>query len=161
MVLCYWFLVICLNFGRLLVPGVPWIPTPLHSRKMPRSKLPINFNVLYCWWNCLASFAKSFFIVQARSNWLHFLKKNNVYSLISIRQNYNFDMLATIWHEIVSWFLTISQDLRNMITKLFLFWFSYQCRTILWSQQTRTGKNGGKTINQQTMPCQMMAQVSK
>ena len=49
-------------------------------------------------------------------------------------------MLATIWHEIVSWFLTISQDLRNMITKLFLFWFSYQCRTILWSQQTRTGK---------------------
>ena len=62
------------------------------------------------------------------------------YSLISIRQNYNFDMLATIWHEIVSWFLTISQDLRNMITKLFLFWFSYQCRTILWSQQTRTGK---------------------
>ena len=91
---------------------------------MPRSKLPINFNVLYCWWNCLASFAKSFFIVQARSNWLHFLwillKKNNVYSLISIRQNYNFDMLASIWHEIVSWFLTISKDLRNMITKLFI-----------------------------------------
>ena len=83
------------------------------------------------------------------------------YSLISIRQNYNFDMLATIWHEIVSWFLTISQDLHNMITKLVLFWFSYQCRTILWSQQTRTGKNGGKTINQQAMPCQMMAQVSK
>ena len=27
------------------------------------------------------------------------------YSLISIRQNYNFDMLATIWHEIVCWFL--------------------------------------------------------
>ena len=51
-------------------------------------------------------------------------------------------MLATIWHEIVKycWFLTISQDLRNMITKLILFWFSYQCRTILWSHQTRTGK---------------------
>ena len=48
-----------------------------------------------------------------------------IYSLISIRQNYNFDMLATIWHEIVSWFLTISQDLHNMITKLFLFWFSW------------------------------------
>ena len=45
-------------------------------------------------------------------------------------------------------------DLRKMITKLFSFWFSYQCsRTILWSQQTRTGKNRGKTINHQTMPC--------
>ena len=158
MVLCYWFLVICLNFGRLLVPGVPWIPTPLHSRKMPRSKLPINFNVLYyCWWNCLASFAKSFFIVQARSNWLHFLwillKKNNVYSLISIRQNYNFDMLATIWHEIVSWFPTISQDLRNMITKLFI---SVQDIFMI-----ATNKNGEKSRNLQTMPYQMMAQVSK
>ena len=78
--------------------------------------------------------------------WVHELKLH-VYSLISIRQNYNFDMLANIWHEIVSWFLMISQDLRNMITKLFLFWFSYQCRTILWSQQTRTGKNRNLTNN--------------
>ena len=31
-----------------------------------------------------------------------------IYSLISIRQNYNFVMLANIWHEIVSWFLKIS-----------------------------------------------------
>jgi hypothetical protein len=66
-----------------------------------------------------------------------------IYSLISIRQNYNSDMLANIWHEIVGWFLTISQDLRNMITKFFLFWSSYQCRSILWSQKTRTGKNWG------------------
>ena len=44
--------------------------------------------------------------------------------------------------------------LRNIITKLFLFWFSYHCRTILWSQQTREKR--GKTINQQTMPCQMI-----
>ena len=54
-----------------------------------------------------------------------FTKKINTlfYSLISIRQNYNFDMLATIWHEIASWFLTIYQDLRWFsITKLFLFW---------------------------------------
>ena len=69
------------------------------------------------------------------------------YSLICIRQNYNFDMLAAIWLEIVSWFLTISQDLRNMITKLFLFWISYQCRTILWSQQTRMGKKQKSTNN--------------
>ena len=32
--------------------------------------------------------------------------------LKSIKQNYNFDMLATIWHEIVSRFLMISQDLQ-------------------------------------------------
>ena len=63
-----------------------------------------------------------------------------LYSLISIRQNYNFDMSATIWHELVSWYLTNSQNLLKMIAKLFLFWFSYQNRTILWSQQTRTGK---------------------
>ena len=35
------------------------------------------------------------------------------YSLISIRQNYNFDMLAMIWHEIVCWFLKIYQDLKT------------------------------------------------
>ena len=34
---------------------------------------------------------------------------NRRYSLISIRQNYNFDMLAMIWHEIVCWFLKIYQ----------------------------------------------------
>ena len=33
-----------------------------------------------------------------------------LYDSIAIRQNYNFYMLPTIWHEIVSWFLTISQD---------------------------------------------------
>ena len=65
-------------------------------------------------------------------------------------------LLVDFWR-----FPRIYDDLHNLITKLFLFWFSYQCRTILWSQQTRTGKNGGKPINQQTMPCQMMAQVSK
>ena len=69
------------------------------------------------------------------------------YSLISIRQNYNFDMLASIWHEIVSWFLTISQDFPGYIWatwSLNCFCFdlhTYQCRTVSWSQQTRTRKN--------------------
>ena len=81
-----------------------------------------------------------------------------LYSLVSIRQNLYVISIATIWHEILSWFLTIFQDLPNMITKLFLFWFSYQCRTNIRSQQTRTGK---RPRNLQTMPCQMMAQVSK
>ena len=80
--------------------------------------------------------------------------------ILSIRQNYNFNMLAAIWHDIVSWFLTTSQDLCNMISKLFLFWFSYQCRTILWDMLA-TNKKGEETRNPQTIPCQMMAQVSK
>ena len=45
------------------------------------------------------------------------------YSLISIRQNYNFDMLAMIWHKIVCWFLKIYQDLKHRNKELFLFWF--------------------------------------
>ena len=65
---------------------------------------------------------------------------------LHIRQNYNFDMLVTIWHEIEV--DLSSDDLRNMVTKLFLFWFPYQSRIIgwivLWLQQTRTGKNEEK-----------------
>ena len=37
---------------------------------------------------------------------------NNIYNFMSIRQNYNFDVLANVWLEIVSWFLEISQDLQ-------------------------------------------------
>ena len=42
---------------------------------------------------------------------INFANSSLVYSLISIRENYDFDMFATIWHEIVRWFLMISQDL--------------------------------------------------
>ena len=61
-----------------------------------------------------------------------------------------------LWFRYVSHYLTwncllISEDFpqfamicANLITKLFLFWFSYQCRTILWSQHARTGQNRGK-----------------
>ena len=66
----------------------------------------------------------------------------SAYSLISIRQNYIFDMLATIWHEIVNWFLEISQDLQEFAQNVVVVFFIYQCITILWSQQTRTGKTG-------------------
>ena len=38
------------------------------------------------------------------------------YSSIAIKQNYNFDMLATIWHEIAYWILRISQDLKMICT---------------------------------------------
>ena len=41
------------------------------------------------------------------SLWLSLSAINFIYSLITIRQGYNFDMSATIWHEIVSWFSRI------------------------------------------------------
>ena len=43
----------------------------------------------------------------------HLHNRFYTYSLISIRQNYNFDMLAMIWDEIVCWFLKIYQDLKH------------------------------------------------
>ena len=55
-------------------------------------------------------------IYEGISLLLHIKKICIVYSLISIRQNYYFDVLGTVWHEIVSWFLTISQDFCNMIS---------------------------------------------
>ena len=51
--------------------------------------------------------------------------QNRKYSLISIRQNYNFDMLAIIWHEIVCRFLKIYQDLKRFVAqehRIVLFW---------------------------------------
>ena len=39
------------------------------------------------------------------------------YSLISIRQNYNFYKLAMIWHDIVCWFLKIYRDLKRFVTQ--------------------------------------------
>ena len=52
-------------------------------------------------------------------------------------------------------FPRIYDDLHNLITKLFLF----MCWKILWSQHKRTGKNRGKTKNQQTMPYQVIAHL--
>ena len=60
--------------------------------------------------NLLTLFRAKKWAIFSKLTFSKFVKKLLSYSLISIRQNYNFDMLATIWHEIVSWFLTISQD---------------------------------------------------
>ena len=50
--------------------------------------------------------------LNTKDQWVTFHRsKLKPYSLISIRKNYNFDILATIWLEIVSWYLEISQDL--------------------------------------------------
>ena len=62
------------------------------------------------------------------------------YSLISIRQNYNFDILATIWNEFISWFMMISQDLRDMIIVFVLFFISVQNNFMI-----ATNKDGEKT----------------
>ena len=51
------------------------------------------------------------------------------YSLISFRQNYNFDMLAMIWYEIVSWFLKIYKDLKRLAAQepLIVYIFTSIC----------------------------------
>ena len=36
---------------------------------------------------------------------------------INVQLNYNFDMLAMIWHEIVCWFLKVYQDLKIFATQ--------------------------------------------
>ena len=46
------------------------------------------------------------------------------YSLIFIRQNYNFYVLAMIWHEIVCWFLKIYQDLKRFAAQKQFFLFN-------------------------------------
>ena len=74
----------------------------------------------------------------------------------SIRQIYNFTMSVTIV-EIVSWFPRISQDLHNMITKLFLSWFHISVEQFYDRNKQEQGKNQKWT----RMPCQMMVQVSK
>ena len=83
-----------------------------------------------------------------------------MYSLISIRQNYNFYMLATIDMKLLLdfWrFLRISQDLRNMITKLFLFFIFISVQnnfmiTISKNWQKR-GKNHKSTSTAMSNDC--------
>ena len=70
-----------------------------------------------------------------------------VYSLISIRQNYNFDMLAMIWHEIVCWFLKIYQDLKRFAAqeKRIVFVLMFRCAEQFYvpirQKQSKNGKN--------------------
>ena len=54
------------------------------------------------------------------------------YSLISIRQNYKFDILAMFWHEIVCWFLKICQDLKRFAAQEHRIVFVMMCDGIAW-----------------------------
>ena len=65
---------------------------------------------------------------------------NYVYSLIFIRQNYNFDMLAMIWHEIVCWFLKIYQDLWHRIVFVLIFRCAEQFYVPNMQEQSKVGK---------------------
>ena len=80
--------------------------------------------------------------------WTNLALKNIWYSFTSIRQNYNFDKLATIWREIVSWFLMFSQYLRNMISKMFVF---FEFHISAEQFYARNKQEWGKTRNQQTI----------
>ena len=88
------------------------------------------------------------------------VQQKKSYSLIPIRQNYNFDILATIWHEIFSWFLSISQDFPGFpricaTWSLNCFCFDFHISTEQFYDHSKQElvKTGGN-INQQTMPCQ-------
>ena len=76
------------------------------------------------------------------------------YSLLFIRQNYNFDMSAMIWHEIVSWFLKIYQDLKRFETQehrivfVLIFRWVEQVYVPSMQEQSKTGKKS--EINIQT-----------
>ena len=47
---------------------------------------------------------------------------------------------ASIWHEIISWYLRISQYLRNMITRLFCTNMKIKTKTIYWSSFVNHGQ---------------------
>ena len=76
------------------------------------------------------------------------------YILISIRQNYNFNMLAMIWHGIFCWFLKIYQDLKRFAAQehRFVFVFIFRCADQFYvpnvQGQSKTGKKS--EINRQT-----------
>ena len=77
-----------------------------------------------------------------------------MYSLISIRQNYNFDMLAMIWHEIVCWFLKIYQDLKRFVAQehRIAFVLTFSCAKQFYvpnmQEQSKVGKKS--EISRQT-----------
>ena len=75
-----------------------------------------NFNLLYSFnqWNheIFGWSVVSFLPIDQNFH------RTGIYSLISIRQNYHFDMFSMILHEIICWLLKIYQDLR---------WFAEKC----------------------------------
>ena len=84
----------------------------------------------------------------------------SLYSLISIRQNYNFETLNLIWHEIVCWFLKIYQDLKSFAAQehRIVFVLTFRCEKQFdvpnMQEQSKMGK---KIRNQQTNIRHLMA----
>ena len=104
--------------------------------------------------------SNNFKFMSASKDWDDFTPINYLtnfcsYSLISIKQKYNFDMLAMIWNEIVSWFLKFTKIwkvLPHRNTELFLFW----CLDVHNNFMFPTRKNSQKTgknpeINRQSL----------
>ena len=92
--------------------------------------------------------------------WLYLLMnvekcKFHVYSLLSIRQKYNFDMLAMIWHEIVCWLLKIYQDLKRFVAQKhrIIFVLTFRCAKQFYDTNMQEQSKGGKKseINRQTL----------
>ena len=88
---------------------------------------------IYNWESCksclINSFPSIFYFPKVFEIWLGKQVRTYSYSLISIRQNYNFDMLAMIWHEIVCWFLKIYQYLKRFAAReqRIVFVLTFRC----------------------------------
>ena len=71
--------------------------------------------------------------------------KAKLHSLISIRQNNNFDMLVMIWHEIICWFLKTYQDLKRFVAQehRIVFVLTFRCAKQFYvPNHARTVKSG-------------------
>ena len=70
---------------------------------------------------------------------------------INVQLNYNFDMLAMIWHEIVCWFLKVYQDLKIFATQehRIVFVLIFRCAEQFYvpnmQEQSKTGKKQKST----------------
>ena len=82
------------------------------------------------------------------------IKKLYEYSLINMRQLHILFNSAKRWHVIVCWFLWFSPNLPELRKKL--FWTSEQNNFLCSS-----GRFGGKYRNQQTITCQVLAELNK
>ena len=86
-------------------------------------------------------------------------------SIISIRQNYNFDMSAMIWHEIVCWFLKIYQDLKRFaaqehrIVFVLIFRCAKQFYVPTFKNNQKWVKNQKSTDKNSSFDCLIQADI--
>ena len=78
----------------------------------------------------------------------------NFYSFMNMRQLHILFNSAKTWHVIVCWFLCFPPNLPELNLKLF-------CSDVQNNFRFSSGKFGGKHRNQQTITCQVLAELNK